>query len=128
MCEFGSFNLLACQCFSDVQCKIYCGKTRRTDPVDGCTCISDAEYRAYFPDWATEKDIDYSWKIQFERFQVLANTFESQEIRPLKPMSEESGSKRLNIMDEIFGNDSGANLAAGSALAYALAILAFVFE
>ena len=81
MCEFGSFNLLACQCFSDVQCKIYCGKTRRTDPVDGCTCISDAEYRAYFPDWATEKDIDYSWKIQFERFQVLANTFESQEIR-----------------------------------------------
>lgn len=43
-----------------------CGEDRQMDPVSGCTCITKAEYRDYYPDWATEKDIDYSWKLQYQ--------------------------------------------------------------
>jgi len=67
-CEFGTLNYLACQCFSDVQCMMWCGDDMLMDPTKGCTCITQAEYDAYFPDWVDQKDIDYSYKLQWQQF------------------------------------------------------------
>ena len=53
-------NVLACNCFSIIQCAIWCGEDSTVDPVDGCTCISNEKARGYYPEWASKKDIDYS--------------------------------------------------------------------
>ena len=37
--------------------------------MDGCTCISNEEARRYYPEWATERDIDLSQKIMWQRFE-----------------------------------------------------------
>ena len=68
-CEFGTFNYLACTCFSDIMCMLWCGEDMQLDPTKGCSCITQAEYLAYFPDWADEKDIDFSYKLQYEDFE-----------------------------------------------------------
>lgn len=65
-CEnYGTLNKLSCRCFADAQCDIWCGEDMTQDPVNGCDCISKDDYRAYFPEWASDKDIDYSFKIQY---------------------------------------------------------------
>ena len=47
---------------------MWCGDEMQMDPISGCTCVTNEEYNAYYPDWATEKDIDYSWKLFYQRF------------------------------------------------------------
>ena len=39
------------------------------DPTKGCGCISEKAYRSYFPDWATEKDIDYSFRLGYQNYE-----------------------------------------------------------
>ena len=62
------FNELACNCFSMLQCHDECAEGKVQDPVSGCGCIPAAEVRAKYPDWATEKDIDYSWRIAWDQY------------------------------------------------------------
>lgn len=64
-CEFGTFNELACECFSEVFCMLWCGEEMTLDPTAGCTCITNDEYLAYFPEWATPKDIDFSQQLLY---------------------------------------------------------------
>ena len=37
------------------------------DPITGCNCITDEEYLTYFPTWATQKDIDISYKLSYQQ-------------------------------------------------------------
>jgi len=58
------FNELACQCFTNLMCKIWCGADGMTlNPVDGCSCITIEEEKNLYPDWATPKDIDYAKRL-----------------------------------------------------------------
>ena len=57
-CQRGSsLNYLACECIPEISCALWCGDDMRLDPTSGCTCITMTEYKAYFPDWATDDDI-----------------------------------------------------------------------
>jgi len=64
-CDGSPFNSLACLCMSIDQCFIDCGIDSRVDPFDGCACITETDYTALFPDWATLDDIwmaeDLAW-------------------------------------------------------------------
>ena len=51
--DYGTFNYLSCKCFSNIQCMMWCGEEMKMDPVNGCTCITNEEYRAYFPEKAS---------------------------------------------------------------------------
>ena len=51
-CDGAPLNMLACMCMAEDFCPIDCG-TDYIDPFDGCTCMSEVEYLAYYPDWAT---------------------------------------------------------------------------
>jgi len=53
-------NRLACDCFTKVNCYIACADDEVHDPILGCECISRDEYRLFFPDWATDYDIEIS--------------------------------------------------------------------
>jgi len=63
-CDF--FNELACKCFSEEQCSLWCGDGKTLDPTKGCSCISEEEARAIYPEWASEKDINVSLMLQYE--------------------------------------------------------------
>ena len=62
-CDF--FNELACKCFSEIQCDLWCGTGKTNDPTEGCSCITEKEARAFYPDWATQADIDFSYKLHY---------------------------------------------------------------
>ena len=56
---YGYLDEVACECFATIACAIWC-ESGYQDPVNGCSCISEQEYMAYFPDWATPQDIRYA--------------------------------------------------------------------
>ena len=52
-CEDGTyFNLEACACFSEIVCHIYCPDSfpdrPYLNPINGCECISEADYLSIF--------------------------------------------------------------------------------
>ena len=54
MCSSDSFwNELACTCMNLYKCGAPCPDGLVQDPVNGCNCVSEKEYRSYFPDWAS---------------------------------------------------------------------------
>ena len=59
------FNELACQCiyFNDCGQDFTCGSDWHDVFTQGCRCISEDEYWAYFPDWATRSDIEFSFRL-----------------------------------------------------------------
>ena len=59
-------NQLACNCFAEAVCDVWCGKDSTTDPVDGCSCITNSEAEKYYPDWATQDDISLSWQLSYQ--------------------------------------------------------------
>lgn len=65
VCRF--YNELACTCFSEVQCALYCGEGLTLDPRYGCECIGLKEERSLYPSWATQEDIDLSKKLMYEQ-------------------------------------------------------------
>lgn len=58
-------NELACTCFSLLVCEMACSEGFKIDPVEGCGCIPEEEVNAYYPDWATERDIVHAEKLMF---------------------------------------------------------------
>ena len=63
-CDF--FNELACKCFSEIQCMLWCGEGQTLDPTKGCSCITEEEARAVYPIWATETDISFSYSLHYQ--------------------------------------------------------------
>ena len=38
-CESGVWNEDACECFSQIQCALWCGEGKGLDPRYGCKCV-----------------------------------------------------------------------------------------
>ena len=63
LCDVGQFyNDLVCGCFSDMRREEPpCRDGETLNPYDGETCMPDSRVRQIYPDWANEKDVQYSW-------------------------------------------------------------------
>lgn len=68
--EYNPFNSLACRCQAMVMCDEWCEDVLQTDPFTGCGCITDAELKEYFPADATQEDIDLSFQVMWEDFDL----------------------------------------------------------
>lgn len=56
--ERGQFwNELACECFTDFMCMIWCGDGFELDLRSGCNCLFAQDSRNMYPKWATPLDI-----------------------------------------------------------------------
>ena len=63
-CADGTYlNQLACNCFSTMQCEIWCGEESGLLPTDGCSCVSKDKIRSFYPEWATDEDIKTSERL-----------------------------------------------------------------
>lgn len=56
-------NELSCSCMSLIQCEMECSPGLYLDPAHGCSCVGMDEFRHYFPDWSTDRDIDHSFRL-----------------------------------------------------------------
>ena len=68
-CTDNFLNLLACECFSAIQCMMMCPEGEVLDPAKGCSCITDEEARAYYPADATDRDIKHSFNLMYEELE-----------------------------------------------------------
>merc|ERR1712038_124922 len=110
-CDRKNLNLLACECFTRVNCYNYCFDGIH-DPVNGCDCISMEKYREYFPSWATQKDIEYSEMLFWQNLDPMPMP------EPFGPEDEEelfdkSRKDFLDGLNDLFGLDQSSYLEAG---------------
>ena len=76
----------------------------KMDPRSGCKCISDTEYKMIFPDWATQKDVDFSYSLMWDAFSYV----EYPEPLPLPPPEYEKPSHWPDCAKAAY--DEGCNL------------------
>ena len=85
-CPF--FNELACKCFSEIHCMLWCGEGMTLDPTKGCSCITEKEARAIYPDWATQADIDFSFKLHYSQIIPIEPPFPIEPPHPIDPICD----------------------------------------